>query len=101
MVLGVSIMRVEARDAVAGFFRVLEERRVLVAFSGDHARAAWMKRAARGRIDGRGEIALEQDAKSLLVRIGDGRGGEQCPRIRVARIFVEHRGGRLLDDSPE
>src|SRR4249919_2642459 len=98
MVFG-SLMRIETSHPMPGVPHLLEYGRVLVALPRHHARTARMERAARGRIERRGEIAFEQDAKPLLGGIRHGRGREEGARIRMSRVLVEVRGVRLLDDA--
>src|SRR5690554_6330987 len=64
-------------------------------------RAARMKCATAGRIDRRGDIALEDDAGLFLGGIGRWNRRQKRLGIRVQRALEELLGGRQFDDPPQ
>jgi FtsZ-binding cell division protein ZapB len=68
---------------------------------GDGLGAAGVEAAAGGRVDGRGHVALEDDAVALVRGVGDGDGGEQGARVGVERVGVQLLGRGHLDDAAE
>src|SRR5215471_14590825 len=87
-----------ARVAGLGFQGRLSGSAVVLGFG-----AAGVEAAAGGRIDGRGDVAGEDDALASrsCVRVGGGGGGEQGGRVGVAGVPVNLVAGSLFGDTAE
>src|ERR1043165_5241112 len=86
-------------DGVAGCD--LSEVWVNVRALGDGFGAARVEAAARGRVNGRRHVALQDDALSSARRVGDGDGRKERARVWVKRAGVKLLGGGDLDDAAQ